>query len=228
MQNPTPGAPLWVAYYRVSTDQQGRSGLGLEAQKAAVAAFVAKHGGEVVGEFQEVESGRKPKAKRPQLAQALEACRRRRATLLIAKLDRLARSVAIISGLMESRVDFRACDMPDASRFMVHIMAALAEHEAMMVSERTRAALAAAKARGVRLGTPLPAKASKAATAAATAVADRFNEGVHPTIEDLRAQGLNLSQVARELNERGIRTARDRYWTAQGVKNVLLWATRTD
>src|ERR1700692_210623 len=144
------GAPRFVAYYRVSTAQPGSSGLGLEAQHAAVARHIAGAGGELVGEFQEIESGKKND--RPEIAAALAACRVQRATLVIAKLDRLARNVAFISNLMESGVEFVAVDMPQANRFVVHILAAVAEHEAEAISKRTKAALAAAKARGTQLG----------------------------------------------------------------------------
>ena len=142
----------FVTYLRVSTDKQGRSGLGLEAQRAAVAAHAASIGGAVVAEFVEVESGRK--SNRAQLAAALAACRGRRAVLLIAKLDRLARNVAFVSRLMEAGVEFVAADMPTVNRLTIHILAAVAEEEARMISARTKAALTAAKARGVKLGNP--------------------------------------------------------------------------
>src|SRR3954466_14112607 len=142
--------PGFVAYYRVSTDRQGQSGLGLDAQRAAVAGFFGAR--ELIAEFTEVESGKR--ADRPQLAAALDLCRRRRAMLVIAKLDRLARNVAFIASLMEAGVEFTAVDMPSANKLTLHILAAVAEHEREMISARTRAALAAAKARGVRLGRP--------------------------------------------------------------------------
>ena len=132
----------FVAYYRVSTDRQGVSGLGLEAQRRAVADFAAGRGG-ILAEFTEVESGRKND--RPELRAALAACQRERAILVIAKLDRLARNVAFIAGLMESGVEFVAVDMPQANRLTIHILAAVAEHEREMISQRTRAALQAAK-----------------------------------------------------------------------------------
>ncbi len=142
----------FVAYYRVSTDKQGQSGLGLDAQRAAVELHARLVGAEVIAEFQDVESGRKDD--RTGLADALALCRTKRATLLIAKLDRLARSVAFISNLMESGVDFLAADMPTVNRLTIHVLAAVAEHEREMISQRTKAALAAAKVRGTRLGTP--------------------------------------------------------------------------
>jgi DNA invertase Pin-like site-specific DNA recombinase len=226
MNTPSTTTPLWVAYYRVSTDKQGRSGLGLEAQQAAVAAYLAGTGGMLVEAFTEVESG--GKADRPQLGKALDLCRRKRLPLLIAKLDRLARSVAIISNLMESHVEFRACDMPDASRFTLHILAAVAEHERHMASERTKAALGAAKARGVVLGSPKAKETVQQARKASVAAADRFAERIWPVIEALREEGLNLSAVARELNERQIKTRTGRVWTAQAVKNVVLWSAKVN
>src|SRR5215471_8286223 len=159
MARSAPRAPLgapplrrFVSYYRVSTAQQGASGLGLEAQREAVSRHVAAAGGVLVEEFTEIESGKKND--RPQIAAALAMCRVRRATLIIAKLDRLARNVAFISSLMDSGVDFVACDNPHATRLTIHILAAVAEHEREMISARTKAALAAAKARGVKLGNP--------------------------------------------------------------------------
>ena len=125
---------------------------------------------------------------------------------------------------MESRVEFRACDMPDASRFTIHILAAVAEHERDMIAERTRAALKAAKARGVKIGNPNIAEAGKKGRAAAIAAADRFAEGVWPIIESLMDEGLNLSEVARELNERGVKTRTGKWWMAQMVKNVMIWS----
>lgn len=141
-----------ISYLRVSTARQGASGLGLEAQRATVAAHVAAGGHTLVAEYVEVESGRK--ADRPQLAAALSACKLHRATLVIAKLDRLARNVAFIANLMDGGVDFLACDMPHANRLTLHLLAAIAEHEREMISQCTKAALQAAKARGKRLGNP--------------------------------------------------------------------------
>ena len=206
----------WVSYYRVSTARQGQSGLGLDAQRTAVAAFLAGRG-ETVAEFVEVESGRKND--RPQLAAALDLCRRKRAVLVIAKLDRLARSVAFVSNLMESGVEFVAVDMPQASRLTIHILAAVAEHEREMISQRTRAALAAAKARGTRLGNPKPDSAK--ASAVASDQAARFREGMAALARTLRAEGRTLRAVADELNARGVKTARGKRWHASTVGGVL-------
>lgn len=205
-----------VAYYRVLTGRQGQSGLGLDAQHSAVAAYAA--GKDLLGEFVEVESGRKDN--RPQLAAALALCRQRRAVLVIAKLDRLARSVAFISNLMESGVEFVAVDMPQASRLTLHILAAVAEHEREMISQRTRAALAAAKARGTKLGNPRPDMAR--AGAAASANAARFRAGVLPTLRALQMQGRSLRKIAAELNARDISSARGCTWHAASVRSALL------
>jgi DNA invertase Pin-like site-specific DNA recombinase len=149
----------FVAYYRVSTQKQGRSGLGLEAQKSAVATYLNGGGWKLLGEFTEVETGKGADAldRRPQLRSALDLARKRKATLVVAKLDRLARNVHFLTGLMESKVNFVAVDMPDVNRLTIHVLAAVAEHEREMISTRTKDALAAAKARGVKLGTAGPA-----------------------------------------------------------------------
>jgi DNA invertase Pin-like site-specific DNA recombinase len=219
----------FVVYLRVSTDAQGRSGLGLEAQRAAVAQHVATTGGRIVGEFVEVESGRKKD--RPQLAAALEACRKQRAVLLLAKLDRLARNVAFVSGLMESGVEFIAADMPTVNRLTVHILAAVAEEEARMISARTKAALAAAKARGVVLGgrregaadlRPYAKQASAASATARVAKARARAEDLAPVLEELRAAGaVSLRELADGLNARGIPAARGGSWSAVQVARVV-------
>ena len=205
-----------VTYLRVSTDRQGQSGLGLEAQRAAVAPYV--EAGRLLGEFVEVESGRKDD--RPQLAAALALCRQHKARLVIAKLDRLARSVALISGLMESGVEFVAADMPEANRFMLHIMAAVAEHEREMISQRTRAALAAAKARGTRLGNPRPDTARMRASVLRRVAT--FRAGVLPLIRSLQAEGRSLRGIATELNAKGIASPRGGLWYAASVRIVCL------
>jgi DNA invertase Pin-like site-specific DNA recombinase len=202
-------AAHFVSYYRVSTDKQNRSGLGLEAQRAAVEAHVAGACGAVAAEFIEVESGRK--RDRPQLAAALAAARVHRAVLVIAKLDRLARNVHFVSGLMESGVEFVAADMPTVNRLTVHILAAVAEEEARMISARTKAALAAAKARGIRLGNPGLVAGSAAQARVANAVKTERAQAraaeVLPFIEQAHQAGaLTLQQLADALAARGVST----------------------
>ena len=202
--------PQFIAYYRVSTDRQGRSGLGLEAQRQAVCDFLTGWG-ELIESFTEVESGRKND--RPQLAAALDACRRHKATLVIAKLDRLARNVYFISGLMESGVEFVAVDMPQANRLTIHILAAVAEHEREMISQRTKVALKAAKSWGIKLGSPEPKKGANIRTQVLQEKADRFAANILPIIHDLQAQGITGSRaLSRALNARGIQTANQRQW----------------
>jgi DNA invertase Pin-like site-specific DNA recombinase len=177
----------YIAYFRVSTDRQGKSGLGLEAQQQAVSVFL--HGrGELIAAFTEIESGRRND--RPQLATALDACRRHKAALIIAKLDRLARNVYFISGLMESGVEFIAVDMPEANRLTIHILAAVAEHEREMISQRTKAALQAAKTRGTKLGSPQPQNGAAIRSQVLQKKADRFAVNVLPVIRELQAQGI--------------------------------------
>lgn len=215
----------YVSYIRVSTQRQGQSGLGLEAQQAAVQLFIAQRNGEVLAEFVEVESGRK--ADRPQLAAALAEAKRQGAVLLIAKLDRLARNVAFISALLESGADVQAADMPEANKFMLHIMAAVAEQEAEAISARTKAALAAAKARGTKLGWAIPSRAEevKAAAVAASQVrieqADSFAAKILPMVRPLAEAGQSLRQIAAALNSQGIATPRGKEWQAASVKNLL-------
>ena len=217
----------YVAYYRVSTAQQGRSGLGLDAQREAVRLFMTGGGGAVAEEFEEVESGKR--ADRPELAKALVACRLTGAVLVIAKLDRLTRNVAFLSNLMESGVEFVACDNPHATRFTIHILAAVAEHEREMISKRTREALAASKSRreaagdkplgGWRGGKKVDPALGRAAIVKA---ADAFAAGIGPTVTALRSGGLSLARVAEALKARGFKTARGGAWTAAAVRNVLM------
>jgi DNA invertase Pin-like site-specific DNA recombinase len=207
----------FIAYYRVSTEKQGKSGLGLDAQRQAVAGYVSSRGG-IVAEYTEVESSRN---KRPQLQAALEACRKRKATLLIARLDRLARNVAFISDLMESRVDFVAVDMPEANRLTIHILAGVAEHEREMISKRTKNALQAAKSRGVRLGNPDPIPAARLAVTALKEQTEQFHAAVRPLIQNLRLQGYALAKIADELNNRNVQTARGGLWYPTTVRNIL-------
>jgi DNA invertase Pin-like site-specific DNA recombinase len=217
----------FVAYYRVSTAKQGRSGLGLEAQQEAVRSYLNGGSWQLVAEVVEVESGKRND--RPKLAEALRLCRLHGATLIIAKLDRLARNVAFISNLMESGVEFTAVDFPQANRLTVHILAAVAEHEAKAISIRTRDALAAAKARGKRLGGDrgnLPAVAkegAKASVVARIAKANNRASDLLPIIEELKAAGAgSFRQIAAGLNAKGIKTARGGEWSATQVQRVMI------
>ena len=212
-----------IAYYRVSTAKQGASGLGLEAQREAVHRYLNGGDCHLAAEFTEIESGKK--SDRAALKEALGACRLHNARLVIAKLDRLARNVAFISTLMESGVEFVAVDFPQANRLTVHILAAVAEHEAQMTSTRTKAALAAAKARGVRLGgdrgniANIRAKGIQASLRVRQTKADARAADVVPTMRQIADSGASLNMIARELNARGIPTpSRSGAWTATAVK----------
>jgi DNA invertase Pin-like site-specific DNA recombinase len=210
----------FVAYFRVSTDQQGKSGLGLDAQRKAVADYLNGGNWKLVGEFTEIESGKN--GARPQLAAALAACKKRKAKLVIAKLDRLSRNLAFIANLLEAGTDFVAADNPHANKSMVQMMAVFAEMERDAISKRTREALAAAKTRGVQLGNPRLAEASAIAIAASKEAADRFAANVAPIIKQIQASGVSsLRGVARTLSARGVKTARGGQWTARMVINVL-------
>jgi DNA invertase Pin-like site-specific DNA recombinase len=230
-------APVrFVAYYRVSTERQGRSGLGLDAQRDAVSRHVAGAGGQVVAEFEEVESGRKDD--RPQLAAALAACRAHRATLLIAKLDRLARNARFLLGVVEGSGEGGVvfCDLPQVppgpvGKFLVTQMAAVAELEAGLISQRTRAALAAAKARGVRLGNPRlragTANIARAAAAVRSARARARAADLLPLVEQARRAGATtLRELAAALTARGVPTPAGghRAWHPQQVRRLLACA----
>jgi len=210
----------FVAYFRVSTDRQGKSGLGLEAQRKSVLDFLDGGRWSLVAEFTEVESGKR--SDRPQLAKALDACRRQKAKLVIAKLDRLSRNLAFIATLMESGVEFVAVDNPHANKLTVHILAAVAQHEREMISERTKAALSAARARGTRLGNPRLDEAAKRGTAALKANARRFAANVLPIIREIEKAGAaSLNAIAAKLNERNVPTARGGRWTHVQVGAML-------
>ncbi|MEI6558495.1 MAG: recombinase family protein [Rhodospirillaceae bacterium] len=210
----------FVAYLRVSTDQQGQSGLGLEAQRSAVASYLNGGDWQLLGEYVEIESGKK--ADRPQLAAALAACKKNKATLVVAKLDRLSRSVAFLSTLLEAEVDFVACDNPAANKMMVQMLAVFAEHERDMISSRTKAALAAAKARGTKLGNPNLDDARLNSNRTLKANADTHAANVLPVIQAIQASGTSsMNAIAQTLNERGISTARGGKWTHQTVTNIL-------
>ncbi len=227
----TPRMQRFIAYYRVSTKRQGLSGLGLDAQRDSVKAYLASVRGELVAEFTEVEHGTRKGNHRPQLAAALAQCRVHGATLIIAKLDRLARNVAFVSNLMESNVEFTACDFPQANRLTVHILASVAEHEAEMISARTKLALAAAKRKGVVLGGDrgnarlIYRKGAKASAQVRGEKAQRRAADLLPVITDLRTKGAtSLRQIAAGLNQRGILAARGAAWSAVQVARTMAHA----
>lgn len=211
----------FIAYYRVSTTKQGQSGLGLEAQQRAVRQYLNGGAWELVGEFTEIESGKKDD--RPELAAALAACRKHKATLVIAKLDRLARNVAFIANLMEAGTDFVAVDMPEANKLVLHIMAAMAQHEREAISARTKAALAAAKARGKTLGGFRGVTVDQAlGTQANAQKAREWAQGeIGQEIADMKARGWSLWEIAHHLNDLGVKTRRGGEWQAVTVKRVL-------
>jgi len=215
-----------IAYYRVSTARQGRSGLGIDGQREAVNRFAAAEAFELIAEFAEIETGKGADAldRRPQLAAALATGRRLKCPVIVAKLDRLSRDVAFISGLMAQRVPFIVAELgADADPFMLHLYAALAEKERRLIGERTRAALRACKARGVQLGNPRNSREAAAlGREVQTESADAFAANVLPIIESLRASGItDLRGVAGALNTRGVRTARGGRWHVSNVKNVI-------
>ena len=216
-----------VAYYRVSTESQARSGLGLDAQREAVEGLCHQRGWQLLAEFTEVESGKRND--RPELGAALKRAKVTGSRLVIAKLDRLSRNVAFLAALQESGAKFTAADMPEADEFTVHILAAVAQRERKLISERTTAALAAAKARGVKLGNPNGAapfrragKSTEAAVAAVKKNASARATDYSDILADVRATGVaSLGGIAKEMNERGILTARGGKWHASSVRNLL-------
>lgn len=222
-----------IAYRRVSTKKQGISGLGLEGQDMAIAVHAKTCGCTVVATYTEIETGKR--SDRPELAKAMAHAKRIGATLVIAKLDRLSRNVHFLSGLMESGVDFVCCDMPTANRLTLHIMAAVAEDEARRISERTKTALAAAKARGVVLGgvragqRPLTAEermsgSQKGGLKAATKIRKQAIDAyanLQPKMEGMRTGGMSLGAIAERLNEEGYTTRTEKPWNATQVMRVL-------
>lgn len=207
-----------VAYLRVSTDKQGKSGLGLEAQREAVARYVAANGVDLIGEHIEVETGKGANAlsKRPELVAALATAKREKAGLIIAKLDRLARNVHFISGLMETGVEFAVADMPNADRFQLHLFAALAEKEAEVISQRTKAALAAAKDRGTELG-----KHGKVLAARNQAEAMDRLEPIAADLLALKAEGLSVRKMVEALNSRAIPSPAGGKWHPASLHKAL-------
>ncbi|APZ95726.1 recombinase family protein [Fuerstiella marisgermanici] len=222
-----------VAYLRVSTARQGISGLGLEGQEAAVEAFAKQQGGEVVAVYHEVESGKKKD--RPELKKALSHAKRSKATLVVAKLDRLARNVSFLSDLMESDVQFVAVDNPFANQLTVHVLSAVAEFELKQISERTQSALAAAKRRGVKLGSAREAhwvgredarkrgaiKGAKVAGKRHQQDADEAYEDLVPVVTKMREDGKSYRQIASELNDMGHTTRRGKDWNGTQVMRLV-------
>lgn len=214
---------IYISYVRVSTQQQGRSGLGLEAQQLMVTPY------QPVRSYTEIESGKH--SQRPELMKALADCKRSKATLVIAKLDRLSRNVYFLSGLMESKVDFICCDMPNANRLTLHILAAVAEDEARMISQRTKEALAAYKARGGVLGAARAgaykfkgghnAVAVERASVRNSELARDAYADLRPVLLELRATGLSLKVLAQKLSTDGHKTRRGKTWNAVQVRRVL-------
>lgn len=225
-----------VSYIRVSTRKQGASGLGLEAQQATAAEYASREGARIVAEYREVESGKK--AARPELLKALAHCRAAKATLVVAKLDRLSRNMAFLSALMDSDIDFVCLDNPHANRLTLHVMAAMAEQEARATSERTKAALAAAKRRGVLLGSRRPGhwdglearrtagsrRGVRRAAELRTAAARQHNAVAVETALELRKAGLPWQAVATELNDRGLVTRRGNAWSKSSIFTAVVEA----
>jgi DNA invertase Pin-like site-specific DNA recombinase len=212
----------FIAYYRVSTRQQGRSGLGLDAQRQAVASYVNGGAVRLAGEFTEVETGKGSNAldRRPQLRAALEACRKHKATLLIAKLDRLARNVHFVTGLIESGIDFVAADAPHANKTMIQLFSVMAEWERDQISSRTKAALAQAKARGVALGRMGPSNLRpQLEHQRRTAMA--FAERLRGQFAAYAARGMTQRQMMNDLNGLGVRTPRGGTWRLAQVQRVM-------
>jgi DNA invertase Pin-like site-specific DNA recombinase len=210
----------FVAYYRVSTSKQGKSGLGLEAQQKAVLDYLNGGQWELIEEFTEVESGKRNDRK--ELAAALKVCKKQGATLVVAKLDRLARNLGFVVALMESGVEFICCDMPQANKFTIQILAAVAENERDNISARTKAGLAAAKARGVVLGNPDIDKIQAKGGAATKAKAQQHAENIMPVIDQIMKAGIvSYRGIAKALEARGLKTDRGGIWGPQQVKNIM-------
>lgn len=216
----------FVGYLRVSTARQGRSGLGLAAQRECIAAHLQSVGGKLAAEFTEIESGKRNN--RPQLARALAACRIHGAVLIVAKLDRLARNNAFVANLLESGCEFVAADFPQANRMMLQLMSVIAEYEAKLISDRTRAALAQAVKRGVQVGgyadncAEIAHKGNKASAQVRSAAAQQRAKDLAPVIAEIRSAGAtSLAQIAEGLNSKGICTPRGSEWSPAQVYRVL-------
>lgn len=212
----------FVTYYRVSTQRQGASGLGLEAQRHTVEQYLTRSSGTALASFTEIETGKGSNAleKRPQLRLALETCKKTGATLLIAKLDRLARNVHFVSGLLETGVDFVAADMPNANKVMIQMYAVMSEWERDQISERTKAALAAAKARGVALGATGPANL-KSCNDLRQQKAQEFRNRLRPVLNGMVTQGLSRRAIVDRLNALGIKTPMGKEWSLTQVQRAM-------
>jgi DNA invertase Pin-like site-specific DNA recombinase len=222
-----------VAYYRVSTRQQQRSGLGIEAQRATVARFAEVEGFTIIAEFVEAETGKGADAldRRPQLAAALAAARTAKCSVLVSKLDRLSRDVAFVAGLMAQRVPFIVAELGrDADPFMLHLYAALAEKERRLISERTKAALAIRKATGSKLGNPINIReAGELGRATLDAAADEHARSLLPVLRTVRNEGsITLAAITSAFNNRRIPTARDARWHVSSVANLLARAQKLE
>ncbi|MGO8678040.1 MAG: recombinase family protein [Limisphaerales bacterium] len=212
----------YIGYYRVSTDKQGLEGNGMTSQREIVRRFVEGQQGVVEMEFSEVESGRKTDEERPQLAAALDYAKRAKGIVVIAKLDRLARNAEFLLRLQNSGVDFVCCDCPNADRFTVGILALVAQRERELISERTRSGMAAAKSKGVKLGTPNPEKAVAAMVTANKSAKVDFAAKVFPVIEEIKSAGVStLKGICDCLNRRGISTRNGKNWYPATVRNIL-------
>lgn len=205
----------YVAYYRVSTKAQGQSGLGLEAQQN----LVKPYADDIIHSFTEVESGKRDD--RPQLEAALELCRQTGASILIAKIDRLSRDAAFLLTLRKAGVDIVAADMPNAGTLEFGVRAVVAQHEREEISRRTKQALAAARERGVKLGSPNPRAGGLASAAARRDKTLAVAEKAMPIVSALRDAGASLRAIATRLNEAGIQTVNGRKWHAQSVSNLM-------
>lgn len=228
-------AKKYVAYYRVSTDKQGERGLGIQAQRDAVGRFIDSQGATLFACYTEVETGTR-KGTRPGLAEALALTASIKGTLVIAKLDRLARNVGFINKLMDSTTDFIALDFPEANRLVLHIMAAVAEHEAKIISERTSAAIQAKIARGAKWGNPQNLKPEYSALSRADAAMARetdaraFADKMYPTLSFYLQNRYSLNKIASEMNRLKYSTPSGLIgkWTATTVRNCLAWSSLSD